>query len=111
MNPRRCVRYLPLLLASALLILPGAANAGGIYWTSNNDLGTIQAGSPDGSGSVSDLFTGESAAGLAVDPAAGKLYWTRVRFDGSIRVGNQDGCGIPADLVAGQHAPVAAAID
>jgi len=56
MNTRRCVRYLPLLLTSALLTLPGAANAAGLYWTSNKDNGTIQAGSPDGSGSVSDLF-------------------------------------------------------
>jgi hypothetical protein len=112
MNTRPRVRHLLLLLASVFLITPGAAHAAGIYWISASQYGTIQSGSPDGSGSVSDLFSGESMHGLAVDPAAGKLYWTDPLFpSGFIRVGNLDGSGTPASLFSGQSAPVAVAID
>src|SRR5262249_40293457 len=43
--------------------------AGKIYWA-NQTGGTIRAGNLDGSGSPSDLFSGGSADGVAVDPDA-----------------------------------------
>src|SRR3954447_26830860 len=102
MNTRPRVLHLLLLLASLLLMQPGAAHAAGIYWISASQYGTIQSGSPDGSGSVADLFSGEAMHGLAVDAAAANLYWSYPLFpSGFTRVGNLDGSGTPASLFSG----------
>lgn len=98
-------------LVTAFLALPAAANgAGGLYWTSFEDHGSIRSGSPAGSGDVSTLFSTESPTGLAVDPSAGKLYWSNPGLPGAIRAGNLDGTGSPSDLFDADFA-VGVAID
>jgi hypothetical protein len=72
-------------------------DAGTIYWTDYASGGAgsarVVAGNLDGSGSVTNLYTGETQAqGVAIDPAAGKIYWGEaLSGTGAIRVGSLAG--------------------
>jgi len=90
---------------------PGAANAEDrVYW-GDESVGTIRAASLDGSGTPTNLFSGEGApCGVAIDPAAGTIYWANFHVDG-IRVANLDGSGTPSTLFEGEGSLCGVAID
>src|SRR5206468_6622895 len=103
------------LLAVSMVLFalgsPGTSNAEDrVYW-GDESVGTIRAASLDGSGTPSDLFTGEgNPCGVAIDPAAGTIYWANFNVDG-IRVANLDGSGAPSTLFGGEGSLCGIAID
>src|SRR5436305_647499 len=100
---------LAFFLASAALLARTALGADSVYWDTQN---VIRVANLDGSGSPSDLFTGETnPLAVAIDPATGKIYWTTDKGGGAIRVGNLDGSGSAHDLFSGQDFPEGVAID
>ena len=112
--PRGRSRCWRIALASAAILgatfLPAAPAFGAhsIYWSTGN---AIQVANLDGTGSASNLFSGENApTGVAIDPAAGKIYWASGGAS-SIRVANLGGSGSPANLFTGENNPRGVAID
>jgi DNA-binding beta-propeller fold protein YncE len=90
---------------------PAAFGADSVYWADGGS-SSIRVGNLDGSGSASDLFTGEThPEGVVIDPAAGKIYWADSTNAGAIRVANLDGTGSPSNLFAGEGYPGGVAID
>ena len=87
-----------------------AFGADSLYW-SNLGGGAIRVGSLDGSGTASNLFTGENGPdGVVINPATGKIYWAD-NSSGAIRVGNLDGSGTASNLFTGENGPDGVAIN